>query len=112
MRKEHLFTQNFKEDNKPYTFYDMIRDMIPDIEVNPNDKMIKGCQILMPETLLIKDGRFDFLTHWDKEFCLSFDTKTKLTSIKVRVKLLEATKDRRLDCVQHGVHNRVDKREL
>lgn len=45
---------------KEYTFNQMARDLVADADWNPKDKMIRGCQVLFPETLLInKEGKFD-----------------------------------------------------
>jgi hypothetical protein len=42
------------------------------------ERMIKGCQIFLPETVFFKDGRIDYLTQIDKDLCLAYDIKTKL----------------------------------
>jgi len=55
----------------------MIQDLIPNPS-NPKERMIKGCQVFVPETIFFKDGKIDFLTAIDKDFCLSLDIKTKL----------------------------------
>lgn len=34
-------------------------DLISETSFNTKDKMIRGCQILMPETVFLKDGKFD-----------------------------------------------------
>ena len=39
----------------PYTFYDLVKDLIPD-QNNAKERMIKGCQIFMPETVFFKEG--------------------------------------------------------
>jgi hypothetical protein len=64
--------------------------------------MIKGCQIFIPETVFIRDGRFDFLTMLDRDFCICYDTKTKLESLAVRSKLMEMIKERRKDTEMYG----------
>lgn len=49
----------------------------------------------MPDTVFFKEGKLDFLVQNDKEFCLSFDTKTKMTLFEVRKKLNDIVKERR-----------------
>jgi len=33
--------------------------------------MIKGCQVIMPETVFFKNGKIDLIYKCDREWCLS-----------------------------------------
>ena len=61
-------------------FPDLVKALIPDSS-NTDEKLIRGCQIFLPETVFFaNDGRVDFCTSLDKDFCLSFEPKiTKLS---------------------------------
>jgi len=72
----------------------MVKDLVPDLS-NPRERLIKGCEVFMADTVFFKEGKLDFLVQNDKEFCLSFDTKTKMTLFEVRKKLNEIVKERR-----------------
>ena len=75
----------------------MIKDLIAD-QSREKDRFIRGCQVFVPETIFFKDGKIDFMTSLDKEFCLQFESKIKLeNSLALRTKLSEAVKDRRKD---------------
>lgn len=55
------------------------------------ERMIKGCQVFMPETVFFKDdggkaGKIDFITSMDRDFCLTFDTKTKAMNVNKKLK--------------------------
>lgn len=58
----------------PLSFTNFVRLMIPD-PTNQNEKLIKGCQILMPETVFINQGKIDFIAKNDPDVCLVFDSK-------------------------------------
>ena len=73
--------------------------------------MIKGCEILMPDTVFFKEGKIDFVAQNDKEFCLSFDTKTKLTLFEVRKSLIKVSKERKADTVPLGVYKQAAERK-
>lgn len=59
-----------------YTFFDLIKDLIPNPE-HSKERMIKGCQIFMPETVFFKEGQLEYSTVNDKDLCLAFELKTK-----------------------------------
>lgn len=93
------FTQT---SSTPYLFGQLIKDLVPDAN-NAKERLIKGCQVLVPETVFFKDGKIDFFSQVDRDYCLSFDLKTKLDSyLAVRTKLLEIVKDRKKDTDKHG----------
>jgi hypothetical protein len=48
------------------------------------------------------DGRIDFLTTMDKDFCLSQDTKLKLQNLEVRKRLEDIVKERFKDTETFG----------
>jgi len=77
--------------------------LIPDPN-NPRERLIKGCEIFMPDTVFFKEGKIDFVAQNDKEFCLSFDTKTKLTLFEVRKSLVKVSKERKADTVPLGIY--------
>jgi hypothetical protein len=56
----------------------------------------------MPETVFLKDGKFDFLVMQDKDYCLTLDTKIKLTSLNIKIRLQDAAKEKKEDTVEHG----------
>ena len=58
----------------------------------------------MPDTVFFKEGKIDFVAQNDKEFCLSFDTKTKLTLFEVRKSLIKVSKERKSDTVPLGIY--------
>jgi hypothetical protein len=58
----------------------------------------------MPDTVFFKEGKIDFVAQNDKEFCLSFDTKTKLTLFEVRKSLIKVSKERKTDTVPLGIY--------
>jgi len=72
--------------------------------------MIKGCQIIMPETVFYKDGKIDLIVSNDRDFCLATDTKLKWTDLEVRKKLPQIVQDRRADCVYLGIQKQVTER--
>jgi len=47
--------------------------------------------------LFLKEGKFDFILQNDKDFSMSIDTKTKLSGIKIRVKLQDVIRERKRD---------------
>lgn len=49
----------------------------------------------MPETLFMKDGKFDFLTLLDKDYSLIIDSKFPLINLKVKNKVFDIIKERR-----------------
>lgn len=54
--------------------------------------------MFVPETVFFKDdGKIDFMTTVDRDFCIAYDTKTKLENLPVRKKLVEIGKERRND---------------
>jgi hypothetical protein len=65
----------------------------------------------MPDTVFFKEGKIDFLAQNDREFCLSFDTKTKLTLFEVRKSLVKISKERKSDTVQHGIYKQAAERK-
>ena len=43
---------------------------------------------MVPETIFISEGKFDFMIQNDKEFYLSYDLKTKLNNLAtVKIRL-------------------------
>jgi hypothetical protein len=50
-------------------FKELVRKMVPD-QNNAKERMIKGCQVLMPETVFFKDGKIDLIVQCDREWCL------------------------------------------
>ena len=56
---------------------------------------VKGCQLLMPETVFLKDGKFDTVVTMDKESCLQFDNKTNHINMQLRMKFEDIVRDRR-----------------
>jgi hypothetical protein len=71
------FTQSV-QDGGPhsYNFFDLVKDLIPNLE-HSKERMIKGCQIFLPETVFFKEGQLEYSTINDKDLCLAFETKTK-----------------------------------
>lgn len=59
-------------------FQELIKKLIPDVS-NPKEALIKGCQIIMPETVFYKDGKIDLIVSNDRDFCLATETKIKWT---------------------------------
>jgi hypothetical protein len=64
----------------------------------------------MPETVFLKDGKFECVVQLDKDFCLSLDNKTKLSNLKVRVKLQDSLKERRMESGYLCMHKALMKR--
>lgn len=59
--------------------------------------------MFLPETVFFKDGKIDFMTSLDKDFCIQFETKVKLeNNLAIRTKLSEAVKERRKDQDRYG----------
>ena len=108
IRKQQYFTQSEKE--PVYTFHQLVKDLIPDPN-NPRERLIKGCEIFMPDTVFFKEGKIDFVAQNDKEFCLSFDTKTKLTLFEVRKSLIKVSKERKTDTVPLGIYKQAAERK-
>lgn len=80
---------------------------------NPKERMIKGCQVFVPETVFFKeDGKIDFLTTTDRDCCVSYDIKTKLENLHIRTKLAEVVKDRKKDTEMHGRQKAVQERKI
>ena len=65
----------------------------------------------MPDTVFFKDGKIDFLAQNDRESCLSFDTKTKLTLFEVRKSIIKVSKERKGDTVKHGIFRQAAERK-
>lgn len=74
----------------------LVQELMPD-PTNTNERMIKGCQVLVPETVFFNEGRIEFMTASDKENCLAYDVKTKLVNQDVLKKLKELVYERRKD---------------
>ena len=87
----------------------MIKDLLPHPSVS-TDRMIKGCQVLVPETLFCREGKFDFILTNDREFCMAIDTKTKLTPIKLRVKFYDVVRERKRDTMPLGLSRIIDEK--
>lgn len=65
----------------------------------------------MPETVFIKDGKFDSMVMCDKDFCLTFESnKLKMMNLKVRMKLVQAVRERKADSVSLGLHRLISRR--
>jgi hypothetical protein len=58
------------------TFFELIWELIPDPS-NPKERLVKGCQVLMPETAFFSEGKVISITTLDKDNCLSFHSKVK-----------------------------------
>jgi hypothetical protein len=67
-------------------FDEFVRKLFPD-QNNAKERMIKGCQIIMPETVFFKDGKIEFIVQNDRDWCLAQDVKTKYTYLEVNKKL-------------------------
>lgn len=92
-------------------FQDLVKKLISD-PGDPNQRMIKGCQVFIPETVFFKeDGKIDFITMMDRDCCISYDTKTKLEPLQVRTKLTEVVKERKKDTEMHGRQKAVSNRQ-
>jgi hypothetical protein len=76
--------------------------LIPDVS-NPKEAMIKGCQIIMPETVFYKDGKIDLIVSNDRDFCLATETKLKWSDLELRKRLPIIVQDRRADNVFLGI---------
>jgi len=72
--------------------------------------MIKGCQIIMPETVFYKDGKIDLIVSNDRDFCLAAETKLKWSDLEVRKKLPIIVQERRADCVYLGIQKLATER--
>ena len=55
----------------------------------------------MPETVFLKDGKFDSVVTMDKESCLQFDNKTNIINLQLRMKFEDIVRDRRKET--HGM---------
>lgn len=88
----------------------MIKDLIAD-QGKEKDRFIRGCQIFFPETIFLKDGKIDFMTSLDKEFCIQYETKIKLeNTLALRTKLSEAVRERRKDQERCGKEQQLQLR--
>ena len=100
-RKIKLFESSLQLD-----FFELVRKLIPDVN-NPKEKLIKGCSVIMPETVFFREGKIELILQNDREFCLSQDTKTKYTPLEVRKRLPDIVEQRR-KCKEyrepHAVH--------
>lgn len=66
--------------------------------------MIKGCQVIMPETVFFKNGKIDLIYKCDREWCLSQDIKTKTSGfIAIKQTLLPIVDERRRDSTYLGI---------
>lgn len=83
---------------------------MPDIS-DANERLIKGCQVYLPETVFYNDGRIDFVATIDKDCCLALDTKLKLQNLEIRKKLEEIVKERLKDCEMHGKEQAVHRKQ-
>jgi hypothetical protein len=48
--------------------------MMRDLAQDPGAKH-KGCQLLVPDTLFLRDGKFETYLSLDKDFCLTTDNR-------------------------------------
>ena len=51
--------------------------------------------MLFPETVFIKEGKFDSIIQMDKDYCLVTDNKTQLINLKIRMKVADIVKERK-----------------
>ena len=97
-RQMKYFTQT---SGQRYNFMSLVQELIPNPK-HPNERMIKGCQILVPETVFYDEGRIEFMTASDRENCIALDVKTKLVNQDVLKKLKELVYERRKDTQLFG----------
>lgn len=77
--------------------------MVPD-QNNAKERMIKGCQVVMPETIFFKKGKIDYIVQCDREWCLTQDVKTLPNFTKAfKFKLPPIIDERRKDCTYLGI---------
>lgn len=89
-RKIQYFTSPLQMD-----FHEFVKKLIPDVN-NAKEKLIKGCSIIMPETVFFRDGKIDLILQNDREYCLYQDTKTKTSdNLEIRKKLPDFVEQRR-----------------
>ena len=65
----------------------MVRDLAQEVGV---DKNVRGAQILIPDTLFLRDGKFETYLALDKDFCLTTDSRNVHNQVKLRMRLEEA----------------------
>jgi hypothetical protein len=64
----------------------MVWDLAQDLD-STKSKVTRGCQVLVPETVFLKDGKFEQIIQNDKDYCLVIDNKTSMINLKIRMKL-------------------------
>ena len=84
----------------------MVRDLATD-QSKSVDRLIRGCQVFIPETLFVKEGKFDFILQLDRDFCMNIDPKTKLTNLNVKIKLGDVVKEKKKDFMQYGFYKQL-----
>jgi hypothetical protein len=91
----HLLTQ---KDPLPQLFFkDIVRLLVADPS-DPKGKLIRGCQVFIPETVFFnEDGRVDFLTTTDRDCCVAFALKTRMDSNSLYKRIRETVLERKLD---------------
>ena len=65
---------------------------------------------MIPDTLFLRDGKYDFILMNDQHFACSVDTKTKFTDIKIRVRLYECVRERKKDTERLGIARQMQDR--
>lgn len=92
-----LNDEYFQDPDEPhYSFRDMVRDLATDVSV-PEDRMIRGCQVFMPETLFYREGKIDYVAALDKDFCLHVDPKRPMDRVSLEILFASKAKERRQD---------------
>ena len=76
-------------------FYWLLKNLIPNPD-NPKEKMIKGCQVFVPDTVFFKmDGSIDCFIQNDKDGSLSYFIEQKKMFWNYLRKKLEKIVDER-----------------
>lgn len=103
----------FTGDNtKEINFSQFIQGLMPDPR-EPKEKMIKGCQVMFPNTVFLKGGNLHFMTKLDADMCMETDSRVKIqagggqsstsTFLSVRKLIDDIVKARQEDCEQFGI---------
>lgn len=61
--------------------------------------------MLFPETVFLKEGKFDLIFQLDKDYQLVTDNRTQMINLKIRMKLTDIVKDRKKETGFSGTAN-------
>jgi hypothetical protein len=94
----------FFDGKTDYQYRELVNGLVPNPRL-PQERMIKGCQVLMPDTVFFNnEGLAEMVVSNDKEYCMANDQKIKLSKEMhtIKVRLEDLYKERKRDNLLYG----------